>query len=226
MSGLDGAINRVANVPNNPKIYHITHVDNLPQLLQMGMLFSDAERIRQGLNCQLVGISRIKDRRRTEIEVDCHAGTKVGEYVPFYFCPRSIMLYLLHKGNHPDISYRDGQRPIVHLQSDLLAVVRWASSVDRKWAFSRSNAGSRYTEFYADLARLDQVNWEAVESSDFRDSVIKDGKQAEFLLHESFPLNLVEKIGVMEASIGRQVQDIYSGSSILPTVSIEREWYY
>jgi ssDNA thymidine ADP-ribosyltransferase, DarT len=28
----------------------------------------------------------------------------VGEYVPFYFCPRSITLFLLHKGNHVDLT--------------------------------------------------------------------------------------------------------------------------
>jgi len=50
--------------------------------------------------------------------VKCHPGTKVGQYVPFYFCPRSIMLYILHRGNHPDLDYREGQGPILHLQAD------------------------------------------------------------------------------------------------------------
>jgi len=40
-------------------------------------------------------MSTIKARRLYDLEVDCHPGTKVGEYVPFYFCPWSIMLYLL-----------------------------------------------------------------------------------------------------------------------------------
>jgi len=43
----------------------------------------------------------------------------VGDYVPFYFCPRSIMLFIIHQANHPELDYRGGQVPIVHLQADL-----------------------------------------------------------------------------------------------------------
>ena len=108
--------------PKDPKIYHITHLDNLPQIVD-SVLWSDAERIRRALNRTVVGMSEIKRRRLEELEVECHPGTKVGEYVPFYFCPRSIMLFLLYRGNHPDLTYRGGQSPIVHLEADLRAGV-------------------------------------------------------------------------------------------------------
>jgi ssDNA thymidine ADP-ribosyltransferase, DarT len=91
----------VAKVPANPKIYHITHLRNLPQIVEAKKLWSDAKRIELGLQCDVVGISHIKQRRLTEIEVDCHAPTHVGDYVPFYFCPRSVMLFILHKGREP-----------------------------------------------------------------------------------------------------------------------------
>ncbi len=86
----------MGRVPDQPKIYHITHWRNMPQILADGGLWSDAERIARGLECQIVGMSDIKRRRLEELKVDCHPGTKVGQYVPFYFCPRSIMLYILH----------------------------------------------------------------------------------------------------------------------------------
>lgn len=98
-------------VPQRPKIYHITHINNLPSVVD-AVLWSDADRVRQGLNCEVIGMNEIKRRRLEELNVDCHPDTKVGDYVPFYFCPRSIMLYLLHMGNHPDLSYLGGQRPI------------------------------------------------------------------------------------------------------------------
>jgi hypothetical protein len=34
-------------LPANPKSYHITHVDNLPSILAVGSISSDARRIRQ-----------------------------------------------------------------------------------------------------------------------------------------------------------------------------------
>ena len=147
--------------PEKPKIYHITHVDNLPQMVD-GELWSDAERIRQGLACTIVGMSEIKRRRLQELEVDCHAGRKVGEFVPFYFCARSIMLYLLHMGNHVDLTYRGGQGPMVHLEADVHKVVEWAQSAGRRWAFSNGNAGTRYTRFFGRIEQLQNLDWDAI----------------------------------------------------------------
>ena len=118
--------------------------------------------------------------------MDCHPGTKVGEYVPFYFCPRSIMLFLLHKGNHPDLTYRGGQRPIVHLEADLRTVVQWADSIPRRWAFSNGNAGARYTPFFDNIEHLDVLDWKAINEDDWRDPIVKERKQAEFLVETSF----------------------------------------
>src|SRR5688572_32339603 len=129
-------------------------------------------------------MSHIKKRRLTEIEVDCHAGTYVGDYVPFYFCPRSIMLYILHRGNHPDLNYTEGQGPIVHLQADLHAVIEWAHSNGKRWAFSDRNAGAYFAKFYTGVDQLGEVNWGAIATTDFRNMVVKEGKQAEFLVHQ------------------------------------------
>lgn len=147
-------------------------------------------------------MSEIKRRRLEEHEVKCHSGTMVGEYVPFYFCPRSVMLYILHMGNHPGIDYREGQGPIIHLQADLKAAVKWATDNKIRWAFSDINAGTYVAQFYDDLSQLnDVINWSAVEATDWRDAAIQEYKQAEFLTYESFPLGLVEKIGVCNNSI-------------------------
>ena len=85
--------------PANPKIYHITHVDNLPAIVQAKGLWSDAKRIELKLDTSVVGMSRIKKRRLEERTVSCWPDTMVGSYVPFYFCPRSIMLYILYRSN-------------------------------------------------------------------------------------------------------------------------------
>lgn len=129
-------------VPAQPKIYHITHVNNLASIVNDRKLLPDAAMLVRDSPNVTIGMSAIKRRRVREINVLCHPGTKVGDYVPFYFCPRSVMLFLIHKANDPDLSYRGGQDPIVHLEADLHEVVEWAKSKDRRWAFSLSNAGS------------------------------------------------------------------------------------
>lgn len=216
----------MTGVPAKPKIYHITHLDNLAKIAEDGFIWSDAKRIKRGLDCSLIGMPEIKCRRLEELEVSCHAGTKVGQYVPFYFCPRSIMLYILHMGNHPDLAYRQGQSPIVHLQADLMGVVGWAKQQGVRWAFSDRNAGSYVANFYCRVKDLDQINWEAVGSSDFRDMEAKEGKQAEFLLHEAFPWSLVEKIGVVDSITARHVSQLISGHEHRPVAQAMPSWYF
>ena len=213
-------------MPKNPKIYHITHISNLDTILGDKVLWSDAKRLELGLDCEIVGMSEIKRRRLEELDVKCHSGTMVGEYVPFYFCPCSIMLYILHMGNHPGIDYREGQGPIIHLQADLKAAVKWATDNRIRWAFSDINAATYVAQFYDDLSQLNNViNWSAVEATDWRDAAIQEYKQAEFLTYESFPLGLVEKIGACNRRIRDQVIKKL-GNRASPEVSIERNWYY
>jgi hypothetical protein len=216
----------MATIPDRPKIYHITHVRNLPRILTEAGLWSDAKRLELGLDCAIVGMSEIKRRRLEDLEVGCHPGTRVGHYVPFYFCPRSIMLYILHRGNHPELEYRGGQTPIIHLQADLHEVVMNANRHGLRWAFSNSNAGARYTNFFASLEQLEQVDWAAVRASDFRDSRIKDGKQAEFLVFDYFPWTWVEKVGVTNQTVLEQVKSTLAGATHNPPASCEPGWYF
>ena len=67
--------------------------------------------------------------------------------MPFYFCPRSVMLFVIHRANHPELTYRGGQEPIIHFEADLHTVIRWAEANGTRWAFSLSNAGANYTVF-------------------------------------------------------------------------------
>jgi hypothetical protein len=212
--------------PKSPKIYHITHVSNLSTITSENKLFSDAAMARRSGPPQSIGMDKIKLRRLQELTVDCHAGDYVGEYVPFYFCPRSVMLYLLYMGNHPDITYKGGQGHIVHLEADLEAVVEWANRKGRKWAFSLSNAGARYTQFRNDLADLDDLDWTAILNNDFRSPDVKEGKQAEFLLHESFPWKLIERIGVYSNATAQRVAGAMSSDRHLPVIEIKRDWYF
>ncbi len=174
----------------------------------------------------MIGMSAIKRRRLEELEVSCHPGTKVGEYVPFYFCPRSIMLYVIHRGNHPELTYRGGQDPIVHLESDLHTVVRWAEGSRVRWAFSLSNAGARYTEFRSSLQELDALDWTAIAAKDFRDPDVKERKQVEFLLYGFFPLNLVERVGVRTLATQTGALRALTGAGIPVPVEVLPEWYF
>lgn len=218
--------NRPYAVPARPKLYYILPIDNLASIAASGFLFSDARRIDLGLLHQNIGMPNVKERRLTRQQVTCHPGTYVGHYVPFYFCPRSIMLYIIAMKNHPDLEYRGGQEPIIHLQLDLYDTVQWAESVSARWAFSDRNAADALAEFYKDLKHLDQINWDAVSEDRWADPLIKIGKQAEFLVYEQVPLALVENIGVHNHRLKSQVKAILAHTDHNPVVNSEPTWYY
>lgn len=215
----------MSNPPERPKIYHITHVDNLAGIVAAGGLFSDSRVARDGGPSSMIGMPTIKERR-LRLPVGCHPGRRVGEFVPFYFCPRSIMLYVISCGNHPSLTYRGGQRPIVHLQADLHETVEWADDQGVAWAYSLSNAGAAYAQFRNRLHDLGDIDWDAVQNSDFREPDVKESKQAEFLVDGFFPWHLVELVGVYSSALLDQVRLVLPPSAVRPSVAIRGDWYY
>lgn len=210
-------------VPANPKIYHIVHVDNLASIIAAGGLLSDAEMAgRPGGT--VIGMGRIKARRLNELSLSCHPALRVGQCVPFYFCSRSVMLYMIHKRNE-ELTYRGGQEPIVHLEADMRATIDWAQANGRRWAYTLSNAGSYYFEDRSSLDDLGDVNWNSVNARQWAGAA-KDGKQAEFLIEQAFPWHLVERIGVHSEPIAPRVAKAMHGAAHRPVLEIRRDWYY
>lgn len=210
-------------LPAQPKIYHICHVDRLPSILESNGLFSDAMVQENELPGTVVGMSNIKQRRLTELRLVSHPVLFVGQCVPFYFCPRSVMLYMMHVRSS-ELSYKGGQGPIIHLEADLHETVAWANANNRRWAFTLSNAGSRYFEDRADLANLNEIEWDAVQARMWNQC--KEAKQSEFLLEESFPWGLVRRIGVSNNSVYGQVLNALQQQEHKPTVDVKTGWYY
>ncbi len=213
----------MSGVPSLPKIYHIVHVDRLPSIVDDGHLWCDAETIRRSAPGTPIGMPDIKSRRRSSL-LASRPGLHVGDCVPFYFCARSIMLYLIYKRNHPNLGYRGGQGDIVHLEADLQASVDWAEENGQRWAFTLSNAGSLFFEDRCDLAQLGEIDWEAVQARDW--STCKDGKQAEFLVESSFPWRLIERIGVQSSAAYQQAVQALPKDGHRPRVEILPDWYY
>ena len=213
------------HIPNPIKIYHIIHVSKLPAILAENCLLSDSEVRKHTPVGETIGMKEIKQRRMDELRLTSHPDLFVGACVPFYFCPRSIMLYMFHMRNHPDIEYRGGQEPIIHLVADMRLAVEWAEQTGLRWAFTNSNAGSRYFNDYAKLSDLDKIDWNAIQARDWRNC--KEEKQAEFLLEQRFPWELIESIGVFSLKWVDEVDSILSNSSKYhPTVKQKPDWYY
>jgi len=175
-------------------------------------------------------MNSIKERRLTERMLNSHPGLYVGECVPFYFCPRSVMLYVIYCANHDELSYRGGQGPILHLEADLYETIRWAEAHQRRWSFTLSNAAAAYSEDFSNLAQLGNIDWEAVQTNHWSGrgipSTVKESKQAEFLVECSFPWELVSRIGVMSPETYGTARRALSDTKHQPHLEIIPGWYY
>ncbi len=182
--------------PAEIQIIHITHIGNLSSILKNNALYSDKLQLDMNLCERNIGMETIK-QRRLKLPVHCNPDTMVGEYVPFYFYTNSSKLYFIHKDNC-DLTYFGGEENIIHLVSYLKTATDWANENNKLWAFSKSNAGAYFCNFYNSLNDLDKINWKAVQSKDWINC--KEEKQAEFLIQEQFAFYKISYIGVYDVT--------------------------
>ena len=134
------------------------------------------------------------------------------------------MLYVLYKANHEYLTYRGGQDRIIHLEADMLEAVEWAEDRNLRWAFTLSNAGSRYFEDRCGLECLADIDWDAVRAKDWRNC--KEEKQAEFLVEGRFDWRLIRRIGVHNRSTLLSAVEAVGASRHVPVIEVMPRWYY
>jgi len=203
----------------NRTLYHITHANNLAGIVREGCLWSDARRIARGFVSTNIGYSHIKARRMRR-PVAVSAGGALGDYVPFNFCPRSVMLYVVSQGHE---GYADGQRPIVHLVSSIRSI----QAAGRPWFFTDRHADLGYARLFDSLDSLAEVDWAAMPVRQWGgDQELREKRQAEFLVHEWCPWSAIEIVGVMNREIAALVEAAMAGAVHRPRVEVHRDWYY
>ena len=205
--------------PSKTAAFHITDVSNLPAILDQGGLLADDRMAK--LAHTNIGYDHIKQRRLTEIHVDCcHKDPFVGEFVPFYYCPRSVMLFVINGGN---TGRPVGcQTTIIHL----VCSVGELASLGSDWAISDGNAGAYHALFSNDMAKLDALNWAAIRTSSWKG--LTHQKQAEFLVKGFVPWSAVKLIGCYDEAAVSTVRSmlISAKNQHMPKIEVKREWYY
>lgn len=202
--------------PKQTLIYHITDVANLAGILADGGVHSDATMAAR--NPTVIGYVHIKERRLKEIRVPCCGNRFVGEFVPFYFCPRSPMLFAINKGN---AGRPPGcQSSIIHLVSTMAAGI----ATGRAWAVSSGNAGATHATYSAQVQALDALDWNAIRTDQWKG--MQHQKAAEFLLADFFPWHSIESVGCANLEVARQVSSSVQCHSHCTLVEVKQNWYY
>jgi hypothetical protein len=143
--------------PNPTPIYHITPIENLRMILETGEL-----RAKRALDQEDTGYTNIAHQtiqdRRAHTPVPCGPRGVLHDYVPFYFAPRSPMLYSISRGYVA--GFASGQQSIIHLVSTA-QVVR-ASGLG--FVFTDGHGIMAITDFYDNLTDLpgQGARWSAI----------------------------------------------------------------
>jgi hypothetical protein len=203
---------------------HFTHIRNLPGILAAGCLQADsivdrtsALRVEAGN----LGVKAIRKRHPVTVTPFGY----VADYVPFYFGPRSPMLYVIHKGSVP--TYTEGQEPLIYLVSTVEAIAATGAAC----LFSDGNCASAITQVYSDLALLDTaVDWVVMRARMWNDTADdpdrKRRRMAEFLVHKQVPISCLTEITVRSAIIEQKVEVILGAHSVSLPVRVLPDWYY
>ncbi len=206
-------------------IFRITHIDNLRGILQRGGICAPNTTPDDGLTHKAIHHQSIQ-AQRASMPVPCGPGGVIHDYVPFYFAPRSPMLYVIDKGSVQ--GYDEGQGPVIYLVSDAQEVASSATP----FVFTDGHAIMALSEFFDDLAHLDRVDWSVMKPKMWNDTDRlpdrKRRRQAEFLVHRFFSWPLIWGIGVINDQVKGRVEAILAEfpQHASPIVRVERAWYY
>ena len=208
--------------PRPTLLYHFTHVDNLRSIIRGG-LRSDSGVSASSLAVD-VGDQDVKQRRRRRI-VPVPPGGVTADYVPFYFAPRSPMMYVISRDGVD--GYSSGLEPLVYIVTTPEEVV--AAGVDV--VISDGNCASMLTAFRSGLGELDDlVDWRVMGARYWRDTD-EDGdrkrrRQAEFLVHRHVPWSAVTQLATRSKPMLKRVRAILSGAGLDLSVKHQSDWYY
>jgi hypothetical protein len=203
-----------------PPIYHFTDLANIGSILAVGEL-----RCHSTADCSVdIADATIKSRRMSK-RVPCGPGGTLGEYVPFYFAPRSPMLFRIQHGGVENVS-SDPAR-LVYLVSSTEAVV----AAGREYVFTDGNAAAAFTEFHDDAEHLGEVvDWPLMKATMWANTPADPDRRrrrgAEFLVHQALPFELVDKCCVYAAAARSAVAAAAADAGWEVEVRIRRNWYF
>jgi hypothetical protein len=206
-------------------IFHITNTANLPSILAHDGLWCDRERQTRCPDAVNIAYQDLKGRRaNTSVYVGPRGN--LCDYVPFYFAPRSPMLLAISNGHVP--GYVGGKEGVVYLVTSCETV----SHAGLPFVFTDGHAVKRLTNQFDDLAKLTEIDWPLMRARWWNDTD-QDGdrkrrRQAEFLVRDFCPWQIIEGIGVYDEKRAAAVRETLANASAphSPDVKIKRAWYY
>lgn len=209
--------------PQPVPVVHFTHVSHLATIATHGLV-SDTAAQRAGLIITEVGNQDIKAmRRRRSVPVPPHG--VVADYVPFYYAPRSPMMYVIDRGGVP--TYTRGCDELVYLVTTLERL----TELGARLVLTDRNAVLGLTEFTTDPDKLDTlIDWPLMRATMWSNTPDqpdrKERRMAECLVHQRTPWDALTEIVAKNSACARQAQAMVATVGLGVPVVVRRGWYF
>jgi hypothetical protein len=204
-------------------IVHFTHVNHLATVARHGLV-ADTVALAEGLIEVEVGNPEIKERRRRRV-VPVEPGGVVGDYAPFYYAPRSPMMYSIDRGGVP--TYQDGCDSLVYLVTTVERIVELQLRV----LFTDRNAVLAIARFSDDLSSLDQlVDWALMRATMWNNTAERPDRMelrmAECLVHRRVPWEAMTEVVARNSACAEAARGALATVGSLTTVNVRPGWYF
>lgn len=209
------------------RIYHITHIDNLPGILGDGHLLADASG--SWAERQVVDISSPGNREvRRATTVAGEGSLSVAHYVPFFFAPNARMWEGIRAREadprlSPDVATRSPYDFAILASSVKQAMImvdvdehRHAPSV----AVTDGDAAAHLTRFGSARSACERA-MRKLHSDEDSGAIL----EAEFLVKDMVPFEWITLIGVANNRARDAVKEILAPSMHRPKVAVYPPWF-
>lgn len=210
--------------PHPTHVFHFTRVEHLSQIIKRGLL-SDNQAKAQAVLAVEIGNADIKQRRQRK-DVDIHPGGTVADYVPFYFAPRSPMMYVIDKGNVP--TYTEGCDRLIYLVS----TVEQFMDNRLELVVSDRNAAMNVAEFehFSENLPEDFIDWPLMKERMWQDvpeyQDRKERRMAECLVHGSVPWSNILHLAAKSEEVAQEARTILLASDANRDIDVRPNWYF
>jgi hypothetical protein len=207
--------------PEKALIFRITHRDNLSWILTNGLHCANSG-VRDPTFVP-IGNRDLINRRAARTLPAPFQGT-LSDYVPFYFTPFSPMLLNIKTG-WGGIQPRSNAEIVI-----LVSSLKKLLDENVPFVFTDRHAYLRTAQFYDELVRLDQIDWDSLQKRDFKKDQNDPAKferyEAEALVRSHVPVKAL--LGVTcydQMSLDRITQVAEQAGVALKTV-MRPGWYF
>lgn len=207
---------------NRKYCYRITHINNFSLLLKNGIVNKNHPNASD--DYIEIGNPEIIDVRSTSaVKIDDYG--MIGDYVPFYFTPKSIMLYNIITGYwHPKVPMRNRSEILV-----IRCLIEELANLP-KWFFTDGQGNKDFTKHFNDLQMLNEIDWECIQNSKFKNDYDDPDRsrkyQAEFLVHYEVPIDSIESLNVYNQQAADVLANILNENNINLAVNIQPQYFF